>query len=128
MNQEQLTAWAASTDARLARTRSQTSRKPAEKKHVRLRTGAPDEVYDLVTGRPKKMPGRAAVEKRIRRTLKALGPEHVTGLELSRALDLAELCDVPNTHTHWSSVHRMLCVTGNNNCLDYCIAAPIIVL
>lgn len=96
MTPEQLSATIAAQDARLAATR--TRRISAPKKRIALRSGHPDQVYDLVSGRPVKMLGREAVEKRLRRALKALGPEPETGLTLSRALDLAELASVPESH------------------------------
>jgi len=93
-----LLAAQALVDRRLAKTPSRASQKRLPKRSKPVHTGGGEGVYDAVTGKAEKMPGRAAVEKRLRAALKRLGATHETGLALSRALDVAELADVPTRH------------------------------
>ncbi len=96
---EGLAALSAATDRRLAATATTASRIRLRKTPTVLRTGLPSEVYSAVTGRPVKMPNRVSIEKRLRASLKRLDSElYETGLDLSRALDAAELGDLPDTH------------------------------
>jgi len=97
MTPDQLAATIAAQDARLAATR--TPRKRLPNSHNRPCQRSLDVVYDLVTGRARKMPERPAVEKRLRSASKALrSGAYAEALGLSRALDQAELVGMGPDH------------------------------
>lgn len=116
---EGLAALTAANDRRLAAKAPAPSRIRLRKTPTVLRTGLPSEVYSAVTGRPVKMPNRVSIEKRLRTALKRLDSElYESGLELSRALDVAELGDVPDTHP---LVERCVDALAEWEALDACL-------
>lgn len=96
LTKEQILAATLETDQRLAKTKAPTSQKRLPKSPKVLRTGSPTEPYDLVSGKALKQPNRKKLENRLRKAEKATRStgRYEDALELSRALDQAELWDL----------------------------------